>query len=347
MSKLCRVLTPAGLLIAMGTSADPAPRALHLPIQQCEPSALLHAHCPTHHPTCLWMADNEGNGLLFRVDLQEPMTPEVTTVVMQRVDGSSVETKDVEALAPLPGGRLLLLGSHSVKSDCGMPKKRDQFSVWSTLTRTSQEVRWNNGWRCATALSGVSSPYRDAFCQAVDAAAAKATAIAGSAASEARKKEHCREVSGLNFEGAVTHGSAVWLAARAPLVDGKAVLLRMPVEPASGLPAMRFDQLKLLDLGGRGVRELSADGAVLWIVAGPPADADTAFALFRMELKALDDAALDVASPTFQRTLPNGAEGLARVVAGLWIALDGDEMSAQCTEGKHRHLQLLDSTGPD
>lgn len=177
----------------------------------------------------------------------------------------------------------------------------------------------------AAALLGrnaASSPVLRAVGAAIDHAEARADSAA-----KKQDTSACEAAAAFNIEGAVAipgpAGEArVWVGLRSPLVtlDGKtwAVLLRLERPDV-----LVFDQAVLLDLGGRGVRELTLDGDWLWGIAGGPGDADNNFVLWKLRLGELQpDARLH---PRIVHNLPESSEGLAFVGADKAVVLiDGD-----------------------
>jgi len=85
-----------------------------------------------------------------------------------------------------------------------------------------------------------------------------------------------------------------------------------------------LDATALIDLDGRGVRELTRHDGSIWVIAGPPQD-DThaAFALWRFPVGEL--AAGATIEPVHVAPLPNGAEGLAIHGTSAIVLMDGDE----------------------
>jgi len=124
----------------------------------------------------------------------------------------------------------------------------------------------------------------------------------------------------LNVEGAFgTADERLWLGLRAPLAGGRAVLLRL----VPGFAELRFDKVALLDLEGRGIRELALAGDQLIGLAGPTLDADEPFFLFR----AAAPAVLSGGEPPVQilrRDLLPSSEGLLLRGGRAYILLDGD-----------------------
>jgi len=86
----------------------------------------------------------------------------------------------------------------------------------------------------------------------------------------------CQKANAFNVEGALAVPQEraepeVWLGLRSPLVsvEGKAwaILLKL-----KNLNQYQFEQVVLLDLEGRGIRELTKDGNSIWGIAGGPED---------------------------------------------------------------------------
>lgn len=105
----------------------------------------------------------------------------------------------------------------------------------------------------------------------------------------------------------------MWVGLRAPLVsavpghpDKKAAAILMQMKDAA---AYRFDAVALLDLGGRGVRELASDDNWVWGIAGPAPDAGDPFKLWRFPIEQLKPEA--VITPAMIQSLPTSSEGLA------------------------------------
>jgi hypothetical protein len=165
------------------------------------------------------------------------------------------------------------------------------------------------------------SPVLKAVGDAIDQAEAQANRAA-----QSQDKSACEAASPFNIEGSVaipaaTGGAKVWIGLRSPLVSyaGRrwAALLRLERPDALG-----FDQAMLLDLGGRGVRELALAGDGLWGIAGGPGDAEKNFVLWKIQLGDLQpDAQLH---PQILRSLPNSAEGLAFIGGQAMVVIDGD-----------------------
>jgi hypothetical protein len=78
------------------------------------------------------------------------------------------------------------------------------------------------------------------------------------------------EPGGLNLEGlAAGPGDSLWLGFRNPVPEGRALLvpLENPLEVVAGRPA-RFGEPRLLDLGGRGIRDMVWTGREYFVIGG-------------------------------------------------------------------------------
>jgi hypothetical protein len=176
-----------------------------------------------------------------------------------------------------------------------------------------------------------------AVCTAIDSAEQEAEEVA------ARRKEtkdkdraqvECEQASPFNLEGAVAvqqgGRNRVWAGLRSPLVEfgngaNKAVLLGMA---DSG--QFEFNAAALLDLGGRGVRELAESGEWIWGIAGPAQSGNAPFSLWRFRKSELKDGA--VITPELVRRLPDSSEGLVPDGDKFWVLTDGGRGKERCTQ---------------
>lgn len=269
----------------------------------CEASAALAA---PWDPGLALVADNEvdarvfafardGERLVFRHALDLP---------------KEGRPRDIEALAAV-GAQLLVVGSHG-PSRSGEPKpKRARLAFYAPDGA-------GGGLRLVRALDNAAR---------LDAARRSVAAcLAGLFVSPAPRQAEavCRAlVAGApQFEGATSFagpGSAaprVWLGLRTPLVEGRAVLLRLTPD----LDQLRFDAVALADLEGRGVRELAVRGDVLAGIAGHPSDGGPPPRFWLTPASGLQDGAN--LAPRWGDTLPQGAEGLLPVPGGAIVVTD-------------------------
>ena len=300
----------------------------------CEASAALVVPCPNGSDRCLLVGDNEERQTLFRYRLtasgpaiasREPLSFTHLLVGLAEKDR---EISDIEALAALPGSRVVAVGSHSRNKSC-KPRKNRRRMLGMTLEGdgVSADPTW--GLRKAKrhtckrlfgdeldALPGV----RREACAAIEAAE-----TAADDAHELKSERDCQDARAFNVEGAAavpaTGGKArIWLGLRTPLVGSHAVLLRRADPDAK--PA--FDAVALVDLEGWGVRELSVARDWIWVIAGPPEDdGDASFKLWRFPQVAL--GADELIAPELVAPLPNGSEGLAIVGPSAVVLIDGDK----------------------
>jgi hypothetical protein len=118
------------------------------------------------------------------------------------------------------------------------------------------------------------------------------------------------------------------------------MLLRLTPE----LDALRFDGVALLDLEGRGVRELTLEGRTVYGIGGPVEDAADPFLLFSIDLDELGTGG-SLAPEILRRDLVTSSEGMVVEDGAAWITVDGDEGELEC-EVPSRHYRVgLDEEG--
>jgi len=340
------------LLMGLSTQAISAESEIRLGIDECEPSALLAAACPMQHPGCLWLGDNEANGNLFRVDDPVAASPAVERINLKDAGGSIVEVGDIEAMAALASRKILVVGSHGHKSDCSVEPLRQRFGILDLATSITQIFESQPGsdkpWSCSTAMAKVSGASAKHFCHIVETGNTEAKNIAGSDVKKKAKKEACEKLETFNIEGAAADlQSSVWLGIRAPLLPrtsanndtSDAVLLRAQPMDWTSASGVSFDALRRLDLGGRGVRELTTSRHWLWIVAGPALDSTEVFSLYRLSWADLESGS-ELLRPEKVRDLETSSEGFALVGESAYSAIDGNNKDPSCTT--HKHLRKLE-----
>lgn len=134
--------------------------------------------------------------------------------------------------------------------------------------------------------------------------------LTGCGACEAARGRAPNE-GGLNIEGAAVVEGRRWLGLRAPVVDGKALLLALSADGA------REERTVTLDLGGYGVRELVPWRGGLLVVAGPVSDEAAPHRLYWL-------ATVDSAPVLLPVELPPSTEGIAVAASGeALIVTDG------------------------
>ena len=142
-----------------------------------------------------------------------------------------------------------------------------------------------------------------------------------------RNREDCFTTNHFNIEGdvAVNDDSAkpsIWLGMRSPLVTlenkNLAIVLHL-----KDINSYQFDRVTLLDLAGRGIRELTLWQNYLWGIAGGPEDDLDNFVLWRCPLKLLQSN--KIIEPEIVRSLPSSSEGLVFVDSTtVYILIDGN-----------------------
>ncbi len=163
---------------------------------------------------------------------------------------------------------------------------------------------------------------------------------AATAVLELKRRERpdaCDVDPAFNLEGALLMGADRWVGLRAPLLQNRAVLLKRDGGESLGAVASAT-----LELGGRGVRELALHGAFVYGIAGPPADGEVPFQLFRFPSVALKPGAQIKAE--FLQALPTSSEGLAIHEGWAYILIDGAEGSSRSgpckREGRWTRVKL-------
>lgn len=320
---------PAAAEIAEGTPFGRAPL--------CEASAALIVDCPGSSGSCLLVGDNEEKASLFwfRLDGTPLHDAKQHTLKLKRH-----KIGDIEALAKSHDGQIVAFGSHSRDTSCTTQPARRTFGVIEQLTKESATVRSIGPTRIdCKSLFGSDLPTEPLIKAACDAIAS-----AEHNANQAHDKTKCNIANAYNAEGAVNVSNGrdpnIWIGLRAPLLpeDPKekgrsnlAMLLHL-----KDLQHYRFDRVALLDLGGRGIRELAyTDDGVVWVIAGPPhdlgkteskkpwQDKKAPFQLMRFHAAELNTNKIIV--PEQLQDLPLSSEGLAVYGETIFVLQDGDK----------------------
>ncbi len=312
----------------------------HAPL--CEASAALIVDCPGSSGSCLLVGDNERKDSLFWFRLDGAPLENAEQQQLQFTGG---KIDDIEALAKLRNGRIIAFGSHSRTTKCEDRPDRRRFGVIDQPAKKTAAVRVSKPTPIdCDALFGKNRPKRsliEAACSAIEGA--------GRAADNAANDEtKCNQAHAYNAEGAVnvskTKVPDIWIGLRAPLLpkhpndDGRrnlAMLLHLKT-----LDQYEFDRVALLDLGGRGVRELAyTDDGVVWVIAGPPQDLGTKqaeetpqdgkwpFRLMHFRAEELNTNKIIVPEEHQTEGLPPSSEGLAVFGDRIFVLMDGDKPS--------------------
>ena len=120
-----------------------------------------------------------------------------------------------------------------------------------------------------------------------------------------------RNDGGLNIEGTVLLDGRPWVGLRGPVVDGKALLLRLATTGA------KAEQMLAIDLGGFAIRELSPWRGGVLVIAGPVSDDPVPHRLYWLRTPEATPVLLPV-------DLPPSTEG---------ISVDDDGMALIVTDG--------------
>ncbi len=315
--------------MASAVTADPALGADELrvlaPRPMCEASAALAA--PWEDELIL-VADNEIDEQLYGFEPDDGRLAPKKTWAMPK----GKRPRDIEALAQV-GDSVLVVGSHSRNSRCEEKTKRQRLRLLASRSDGSlkeqqpaidDEATWAKAREgqaecLATLFTVPPPPLAAATCRAL----LEAEKIA----------ENGVSCPVLNIEGAFgSDEQRVWLGFRAPLVEGRAVVVRLTSE----LNELRFDQVALLDLETRGIRELAFHKDTVYGIAGPSEDANDPFALFSITLDGLAGGGL-LRPEMLHRDLVTSSEGMAIQDGAAWITVDGDEGEPSCRKKSHQY----------
>jgi hypothetical protein len=308
----------------------------------CEGSSAVIVPCHGFQGYCLLVGDNEQREELFSFPI---VNGAVSLTQQERIPlRINKEVSDIEALVTLQDNSVLVMGSHSRNTKCESKKSRRRFAQ-ITLPRDDAvhtPVVESKKIKCSHLFEDLppGDAALQAVCAAIDGAEKQAGEVEkrleqGEVNAEAAKAE-CGQVLPFNAEGAaaIDEGNAtrIWVGLRAPLVGGLpgdsehrdlAILLRM-----KGIDNWTFDRVALLDLDGRGIRELAADAAHVWVIAGPAGDHEVPFQLRRFAAAALDNA--QVITSELIEVLPSSSEGLAIAGDQAYVIIDGEVGEAAC-----------------
>ncbi len=325
----------AALVLALPAADAAAPTELGAP-PLCEASAVLRAPWA---PARVLVADNEVNDQLFVFDLADGRLVHPRALA---ISGKKEGVHDIEALAAF-GDKLVVVGSHSRNKQGEARPKRARIALYPPpgTGDTLQGPAILDG----AAVLRETAKGRDACLAALFVAPAPA-----------RAAEVCAALSGataaVNVEGAVALAAApaatgvpagpgtplapaartaspprLWLGLRSPLAEGCAILLRLADPPR----AFRFDAAALVDLGGRGVRDLAVDDTQVYVLAGGPGDDGPPSRLVRLPRGALVPGARLVPGDDGV-PVPDHAEGVLPLAANealLVIDVDGCSTAAR------------------
>lgn len=304
----------------------------------CEASAALIMKCPDKNADCLVVGDNEEENDLFLFDLQDgTLDPHSQRALNLQSHKKKKLIADIEAMTQITADRILVFGSHSRNGVCKEKDSRRRFAEVTLRHGKVEDVR-----KVSSKIIGCESlfgkiPEDDlilqAVCNTISVVERDAQKIEDGLAdmliTEDEAQEKCNSLAAYNAEGAMaiatSAGTDVWVGLRAPLLavhpgDGGrkrlAILLHL-----KGLSAYTFDRAVLVDLGGRGVRDLAVADKKIWFIAGPPQDENVPFLLGSFPVEALNSSEIIV--PEIVMDLPTSAEGLAIRDGRAYVVFDG------------------------
>ena len=299
----------------------------------------------------LLIGDNEVDKTLFAFPLNDGLLDPSQSI--EHSLGHEVEISDIEALARLQSGEIVVFGSHSRNTRCRARTSRRRFlrgglTADGFVASSDGVVTMSKKISCEGLFGQISNdkPLLASVCERVDAVEQTADKIWDSKDSDEDKAKACNEAQSFNAEGAVSisnaAGAVVWIGLRSPLLpsasagggNDMAILLRM-----KGLDDYTFDEAALVNLGGAGIRELTVSNGWVLGIAGPPEDSVVDFRLWMFPIDELEAGA--TITPTFVESprLPTSAEGLAIVDSTAQVIIDGNQGDHQCIE-RSKYLAL-------
>lgn len=301
----------------------------------CEASAAAVVSCPGSTKPCLLVGDNEVNDRLFLYEIDDDKNGvhlkdrrEIyLTTLPSGDDEGAFKLSDIEAIAGLPSGELIIYGSHSRNKRCKAKGKRRIFAHGilkaNELGKGSNKPVKSDTHSCARLFGDELDPEMQSVCKAIEGSEEHAEQ-ARIRPTRKEKEQACEADPAFNLEGAVAVPHAdgpprVWIGLRAPLVDNQAVLLRQKKKRK----AFEFNAVAFVDLGGRGIRELTFANGRIWGIGGPAADSDAPHILWHVGSDELKHGAK--IEPTVVGELPGLAEGLAILGQHAFVLMDGDQ----------------------
>jgi hypothetical protein len=290
----------------------------------CEASAALLVE-EADKPALL-VGDNELNDRIFRFKISDDHHQLKHQRQIAIASRGTEEISDIEALGLIAPRRLLVFGSHSRDNKCERKPKRLRFmmgTLGADRIKDAQVVQTDK-ISCSNLFhrSALNDKLTTDICQRVDEVEHAADQAAGN-------ERACQRASAFNAEGAlVVSSTEVWIGLRAPLlphakgdsqIRDLAILLRL-----NDLEHYRFNGSALLDLNGRGIRDMTLRGDTIWGIAGPAEDRREPFLLWRFPRSELRLGAT-IRPEIVMPDLPPSSEGLALSESHLYVVMDGDQ----------------------
>lgn len=287
----------------------------------CEASAIVRVECPGRGGSCWLVGDDEVRSRLFLYQMEPDGSPRVASrlaVDLAEVLEPKKRLSDVEALARLRDGEVLVYGSHSPDKDCKAKAARRRY-VGLRLGGSAGEPQALPG-RVALVRSAKELRWSDVLGVAPDGVLGRLDAVAR-ATELAADSGDCADAWDVEGATAIPHASGddVWLGLRRPLLGEDGVLVRHDV--AAG--ALRAVEARTVATGGAGIRALGYDrdaraeggGWVYGLSPPPRGSTDEAFRLWRFPAAALAQPAAThaVAIETVASVAPR-SEGVALAI---------------------------------
>lgn len=302
----------------------------------CEASAAVAIDCPQPlKGECLVVGDNEVRDRLFLFQIED----DGASVRLEGrrelpLDGfpvpddeDSFTISDIEAIARTDHDRILIFGSHSRNKSCKARSKRRVFAqgkVSSTgIAPDSLPAVRSKKHKCNRLFGDNLDSVMQSVCDAVEVSENFASQ-ANDLSDKQERERACNANPAFNIEAAVfvpTNDGIgeTWIGLRAPLVNGKAVVLRQKRDADQ----LTFDAVSFLDLNGFGIRELSAHDGKVWGISGSVIDSEKSHVLWKFDEDLLTHGATIL--PLNVGVLPTSSEGLAVSQQHLWVLIDGDD----------------------
>lgn len=210
--------------------------------------------------------DDEAQAAQFVVvNDGELIAGDTIQLINDTFDGEPLEL-DGEAVA-YEGGFYYVIGSH------GHPRDKD-----ATLNPVADKAKIDARIAACSRLFrvGASAPYAVAGTDALKGVLKTLPAIAPFI--DTRLDEN-----GLTIEGLAVKGGRGFVGLRSPIIDGKAAIVSVALDDLFGGPTRGDAKLFLLDLGGRGIRDMAVDGASFMVLGGPSAYEEITFGLYQWD----------------------------------------------------------------
>jgi len=200
------------------------------------------------------VASDEDSNALWMVDR------DLVTATRIKIKGAKWD--DVEDLTPVDDRRFFVMTSHARTKSGKRKPEREQLLL---LTKSGDKVEVSRSWSL-----------REAIISALEKHVSDEIELE-------TVESQSPESGGLNAEGAVYHGGAIYIGLRSPITTRSEGLLLKIANAKAMLEGAtpQINEVYRLPLVKRGIRGLTAQGTELLVLAGTPDDTDKTFSLFR------------------------------------------------------------------